>query len=91
MRVMCLCRSCLHYAAGAGHTRCINLLLNEFVAIMTPAAPPAGQQQQQQTEGTPQQQRRLVLLPEAAMEDSIRGMTRCVEGSNASQIASKVT
>jgi hypothetical protein len=81
VRVARLDRSCLHYAAGAGHTRCINLLLNEFVAIMTRAAPPAGQQQQQQADGQPQQQQqqRLVLLPEASMEDSIRGMTRYVE------------
>jgi hypothetical protein len=67
----CLHRSCLHYAAGAGHARCINILLNEFVCVSQPA--PASQQQPDQ----PQQQR-LVLLPEATLKDSIRGMTRWV-------------
>jgi hypothetical protein len=74
---LCRRRSCLHYAAGAGHTRCINLLLTEFVAIMQPAAG----QQQQQTDGqqAQQQRRRLVLLPEASVEDSIRGTTSFVD------------
>lgn len=80
LHVCCACvlrlcvagRSCLHYAAGAGHARCINILLNEFVCVSQPV--PASQQQQQEQ---PQQQR-LVLLPEATLKDSIRGMTRWV-------------
>ena len=75
---MCACvpslprRSCLHYAAGAGHARCINLLVNSFVAVLQPGPRPA-QQQQQGQQPEPQQ---LVLLPEARVMDSIRGVTR---------------
>jgi hypothetical protein len=64
----------LHYAAGAGHARCINILLNEFVAVTQPA--PANRQQQQQQQQDAQQpqaqpEQRLVLLPEASVKDSV--------------------
>jgi len=66
------CRSCLHYAAGAGHTRCINMLLNQFVTVLQPVAQAAAEQQPQ----LQRQQQQLVLLSEAVVQDSYRGTTR---------------